>query len=77
MVVFTKSSNIEDSDIVGRSLEWNTLVNPIDDVVKHPAVYGFSQRVTGVVGFVHLQRNPGNISNSSQYNSILGPILVQ
>lgn len=69
MVIFTKSSNIEDTDIVGRSLEWDALVDPIDDVVKHPTVDGFGQCIASIVGFVYLQRDPGDIQNIHQYKS--------
>lgn len=58
-VIPTKSSDVQDADEVGGGVERETLVNSGHHVVEQTAVHGLGQRVTSVVGLLHLQRDSG------------------
>jgi len=54
----TKSSNVEDPDVVAGGLERDGFVDPAHYVVEEAAVQSFGQSVTCAVCFIHFQRHP-------------------
>ena len=57
-----KASNIKDANVVGRGLERDAFVDPVDDVVKQVAVKSLGQGISGISGTAGLQ---GDLKNTS------------
>lgn len=55
----TEASNVQHADEVGGRIKGEALVDPFDHMIKEPAVNGFGEGITGIVGLFHLQRHPG------------------
>lgn len=61
----TKASDVQHPDEVGGGLEGEALVYPFDHMVKQAAVHCFGQGIAGIVGLLHLQRNPGRTQSGA------------
>lgn len=55
----TEASDVQHADEVGGRIKGEALVDPFDHMIKEPAVNGFCEGITGIVGLFHLQRHPG------------------
>lgn len=63
----TKSSNVQHSNVVTGSFKGDWFVDALNNVVKQITINSFGKSISCIVGFIHLQWNPGNKQEITQY----------
>lgn len=61
MSLLTKTSDVKNTNVVAWSLEWNTFIDAMDNMIKQTNIDRLRQSISSIISFINFQRNPKNV----------------